>query len=131
VGMPVRAFGEPIADQFGLVARSIVHDDMNVEIVGHIALDRVEEAAELGRTMTRHASADDGSGLHVQCGKQRRRTVPLVVMSAPFGLPRAHRQDRLGSVERLNLRPKRDPAGRDTGRRYRAPSRRTGGRSKA
>jgi hypothetical protein len=63
-----------------------------------------KEAAVLGRTMTRHASADDGSGLHVECGKQRCRAVPLVVMGAPFGLPRAHRQDRLGSVEHLGLR---------------------------
>ena len=36
VHMPAEPFGEPVADQFGLMARRIVHDDVNVEIGGHM-----------------------------------------------------------------------------------------------
>jgi hypothetical protein len=65
---------------------------------------RVEKAAELGRTMTRHAPAVDRAGLHVQRGEQRSRAVALVVMGAPLSLSRTHRQQRLAAVERLDLR---------------------------
>jgi len=40
VHMPAEPFGEPVADQFGLMARGIVHDDVNVEIGGHMLFDR-------------------------------------------------------------------------------------------
>ena len=73
------------------MARRVVHHDMDVEIIGHIALDGVEKAAELGRTMTRHAPADDRAALYVQRGEQRSRAVALVVMGAPLGLSRTHR----------------------------------------
>src|SRR6266850_2423715 len=43
--MPAKPFGEPVADQFGLMARGIVHDDVNVEIGGDMLFDGVEEAA--------------------------------------------------------------------------------------
>src|SRR6266850_4099852 len=38
-----------VADQFGLMARGIVHDDVNVEIGGDMLFDGVEEAAEFLR----------------------------------------------------------------------------------
>src|SRR5437660_10672259 len=85
--MPAEPFGEPVADQFGLMARGIVHDDVNVEISGHMLFDGVEEAAEFLRPVARHAFADDGSGLYVEGGKQRGRPVPLVVMGVPFDCP--------------------------------------------
>ena len=47
VPVPVRALGEPVADQLGLVARRVVHDDMDVEVVGHVSFHGVEEGAEL------------------------------------------------------------------------------------
>src|SRR5712671_5694321 len=104
VHMPAEPFGEPVADQFGLMARGIVHDDVNVEIGGHMLFDGVEEAAEFLRPVARHAFADDGSGLYVEGGKQRGRPVPLVVMGVPFGLPGSHREQRLGAIQRLDLR---------------------------
>ena len=69
--MPAEPFGEPVADQFGLMARGIVHDDVNIEIGGDMLFDGVEEAAEFLRPVARHAFADDGSGLHVEGGKER------------------------------------------------------------
>src|SRR5882757_11233519 len=54
--------------------------------------------------VARHAFADDGSGLYVEGGKQRGRPVPLVVMGVPFDLPGSHREQRLGAIQRLDLR---------------------------
>ena len=39
VGVPAGPLGEPVADQLGLVARGIVHDDVDVEIGRHVVLD--------------------------------------------------------------------------------------------
>jgi len=44
--MPARAFGEPVSDLIGFVGGVIVHDDVDVEIVGHAGLDAVKEGAE-------------------------------------------------------------------------------------
>jgi hypothetical protein len=68
--MPAEPFGEPVADQFGLMARRIVHDDVNVEIGGDMLFNGVKEAAEFPRPVARHAFADDGSGR----GRQRARS---------------------------------------------------------
>ena len=103
VGMPAGPFGEPLADRLGLVARRIVHHDVDVEIGGDILLDHVEEAAEIGGTVAWHAFADDRADLDVECGERGCRAVPLVVVDAALGLPGPHRQDRLGAVERLDL----------------------------
>jgi hypothetical protein len=86
VGMPVRTFGKPVADQLGLVARRVVHDDVDVEIAGQVSLDGIEKATELGGTMARHAPTDDRAGLNVQRGEQRGRAVSFVVVRTPFGL---------------------------------------------
>src|SRR6266571_153470 len=64
--MPARTFGEPIADQLGLVARGVVHDNVDVEISRHILFDLVEELAELARAMARHAFCDDLADLEVE-----------------------------------------------------------------
>jgi len=66
--------------------------------------DGVEEAAGFLRPVARHAFADDGSGLHVEGGKERGRPVPLIVTGEPFGLPWSHREQRLGAMQRLDLR---------------------------
>ena len=101
--VPARALGEPVADQLGLVGAVVVHDEMNVEIGRHVALDLVEELAELARAMAREALADDLAGRHVERGEQRGRAVALVVVGAPLGLAGPHRQQRLGAVQRLDL----------------------------
>ena len=82
------------------MARRIVHHDVHVEFGWNVLLDCVEEAAELGRTMTRHALADDRACSDVERGKQRRRAMPLVVVGVTLGLPRPQR---LRAVKRLHL----------------------------
>ena len=103
MGVPARTLGEPTADQFGLVARRVVHDDVHVEIGGHAALDFVEELAELLGAVARHAFADDRSRFHIERSEQRRRAVAFVVVGAPLDLTRPQWQQRLGAVQRLDL----------------------------
>src|SRR5690606_31264848 len=70
-----------------------------------------EQRAELRRPVRRHALADGGAGLHGGLGRdrrdeareERRRSVTLVVVRAPLDLSRAHRQQRLRTIERLDL----------------------------
>src|SRR6266700_4236088 len=99
----LRARSVSSANKLGLVRAVVVHDDMNVEIGGHVALDLVKELAELRRAVPRHAFSDNGSGLYVECREQRCRSVPLVVVRAPLDLTGLHRQQRLRAVERLHL----------------------------
>src|SRR6266498_915270 len=89
--MPARTFGKPIADQLGLVARGVVHDNVDVEISRHILFDLVEELAELARAMARHAFCDDLADLDVERCEERRGAVALVVMRASLDLAGAHR----------------------------------------
>jgi hypothetical protein len=103
VDVPARTLGEPTADQFGLVARRVAHDDVHVEISGHVALDFVEELAELLGAVARHAFADDRSRFHIERGEQRRRAVAFVVVGAPLDLTRPQWPQRLGAVQRLDL----------------------------
>ena len=53
--------------------------------------------------MAGEAAADDLAGRGVESGEQRQGAVAFVVVAAPFGLTGAHRQQRLGPVEGLDL----------------------------
>ena len=63
---PARPLGEPIPDELGLVGSGVVEDEINIEAVGNIGLDGVEELAELLRPVAAEAAADDFADLHVQ-----------------------------------------------------------------
>src|SRR3954463_14949035 len=101
--MPARPLCKPRADELGLMARSIVHDDMDVEIGQNVPLNLIEELAEFPRSVARHAFSNDRSSLHVESGEQGGDAMTLIVMGSPLGLARAHRQQRLRAVKRLNL----------------------------
>src|SRR4051812_37229373 len=61
--------------------------------------------------MARHALADHRAGLHLrlrrhrgdEAREQRRGAMALVIVRAPFDLPRTHRQQRLRAIEGLDL----------------------------
>jgi hypothetical protein len=61
---------------------------MHIEIGGRIALDLVEELAEVAGAVASHAFADDSSGFHVESGKERGGSVSLVVACAQLRVPR-------------------------------------------
>src|SRR5215475_614535 len=76
---------------------------MYVEIDRHVALDLIEKPAELRCAVAAHAFTHDGSGLDVESGKERGRSVPRVVVCPALSLSGAHWQQRLCAVERLHL----------------------------
>src|SRR5207245_5468707 len=102
-GRASAAFGQPIADQRRLVGGVIVPDEMDLETLGDIGLDLIEELAKLGRPMTAIALSNHMSGGDVEGGKERSCAVPLVVMAAPGNLAGPHRQHGLATIQRLDL----------------------------
>ena len=73
-----RTLRQPTPNRRRLVSRVVVHHEMDVEMLGDLLVDRVQELLELDRSMTSMAFADDLSGRNVECRKQRRRSVANV-----------------------------------------------------
>jgi hypothetical protein len=73
-------------------------------VLGHGGINGIEELSELDRPMAPMKLTDHLAGGDVERGEQRRRAVPLVVMRPALDLAGPHRQERLGPVQRLNLR---------------------------
>ena len=96
--------GEPLLDLILLVRGVVIEDHMDRLVLGHFALDPIEEADELLATMALHVLPDDDAVEHIEGGKQRGRAVALVVMGQGAGAPLLHRQTWLGAVECLYLR---------------------------
>jgi hypothetical protein len=71
VWVPARPFGDPVADRFGLVARRVVQNEANVGVSGHIRSTVSRNRRNSCARCRDKASGDNGSGLHVQRGKQR------------------------------------------------------------
>lgn len=88
VNMPSCPTCEPISDCRRLVSGVIVHDDMNVHVLGNIGFDLSEELFKFLGAMAVIALADDLAGRGVEGGEQRRRSVPCIVMGAPLGRSR-------------------------------------------
>ena len=76
---------------------------MDLQTLGDLAVDGVEELQELGVAVPRQALADHRAGQHVQGGEQRRGAVALVVMGHRARPSGHHRQRRLGAVQGLDL----------------------------
>jgi len=88
--METGLFRQPVLNQLRLVGSVVVHDEVNVQFVGHVLLDGVEEAAELFGAMALLVLAYDLASLGVQRGKQAGRAVPRIVVGAALDLPRSH-----------------------------------------
>ena len=72
-------------------------------IAGNVGFDDVQEGAELARPMAGEAFADDPAGGGIERREQTEGSVPGVVMRAPLDLARAHGQQGLRSIKRLDL----------------------------
>ena len=68
VDVPARPLDQPIADQGRLVGGVVVPDEMDLETLGDIGLDLIEELAELDRPMTGVALSDHVAGGDVEGG---------------------------------------------------------------
>ena len=94
---------EPVLHLFGLVRAVVVHDQMHVQVVGHVAVYLPEKADELFASMPAFDPADHPAGCHVQGGEQIRRAVSLIVMGPRFGQAEIHGQGWPGAVQGLDL----------------------------
>ena len=77
---------------------------MDVQLARNGCFNLNEELLELYRSMSRVALSEDFAGCGVERSKQVSRSMANVVVGLSFGLAQTHRQDRLSTLKRLNLR---------------------------
>ena len=82
-------FAKPGVDLGVLVGAVVIDDQVQVELVGELAVERAQELQELLVAVARQALADDAAVERVQRGEQRGGAVALVVVghragAAPF-----------------------------------------------
>ena|SRR5215471_7651221 len=95
---------EPAMNQRSFVCSVVIQDEMDIQVCRNSSLDSIEELAELLCTMPSVDLSDNTSGFHVQSCKQGCRSVSSVVVASAFDLTGPHRKNRLGTVQRLDLR---------------------------
>jgi hypothetical protein len=69
VDVEARPLGEPFPDHGRLVGAVVVGDQVNLQVRGHLGLDRIQKLAKLLRAMAAVQLADDAVGLQFQCGE--------------------------------------------------------------
>jgi hypothetical protein len=77
--MPTAALGKPGADEFGLMARRIVHNDVDVETGRRVPLDFIKELVEFPRALARHARSDDRSRFHIESSDYPRFGIRVLI----------------------------------------------------
>ena len=112
------------------VGAVIVHDQMQVQPSGRLAIYLFEETDKLLMSMAWHAVTDNLAVEHTEGGEQGGRAIALVIVGHGAATTFLHWQARLGSVERLDLTllvhtqaPAICPEDSDTGPRHRGASR--------
>src|SRR6185295_18862051 len=103
VHMESWTLGEPAADQCRLMRAVIVQNQVHFKFRRDRLLDSIQELPEFGTTMPTVQFADDLTGFDVERCEQRSRAMARIVVSATFRLSGPHREQRLGTVESLNL----------------------------
>lgn len=89
---------------FGSVVRSIiVHHEMQGRLARKLSVQPTQELEKLLVPVSFETLPHDAAFKNVECGKQRGRSVPLVVVRHRPAPPLLHQQARLGPVQRLNL----------------------------
>src|SRR5713226_1629315 len=85
------------------VGAIIVRDQMQIEFNRRFAVNFLKETDKLLMPMTRHTVTDNLTIEHAEGGKQRGRTVALIIVSHRPATALLHGQTRLGSIESLDL----------------------------
>src|SRR6266498_6076190 len=98
-----RVFSQPRPDDRMFVRAVVVTDQMDLP-APVLSVEDLQEGQELLVRVPAEASFGDRAGGHLQSSEQTRGAVPDVVMRHSGWKARTDRQDRLGPVQRLNLR---------------------------
>ena len=105
--MKPRALEQPASDQDGLMRPVLIEDQVDREVARHVGLSGLKELAKLNGPVPSMRLPDDS--LRIQRRKLRGGAMTSVVMAAPLGLPRLQVQQRLASIQCLDLRLLIDP----------------------
>ena len=81
----------------------IVQDKVNIKLASNLSLNLTQKAQKFLASMTRFSGSNDPTGCHIQSGKERSGTVPIVVMAPTLGATRSHWQHGLTALEGLDL----------------------------
>src|SRR6267154_3717510 len=94
-----RAPGQPCPDLGSVVGGVVVAHQVHVKVRGYGLVDRGQELLEFDGAVAAVQFADDRAVGDVEGGEQAGDAVPQVVVGAPLGHARHHRQHRLGPVQ--------------------------------
>src|SRR3546814_4819214 len=86
-----------------LVGGVVVDDQMQVLVLGGLAVDGLEEPQPLLMSVELIGHRQYLAGKHVQCGKQGGHAIALVIVGHRLVASAFERKARLGAVECLNL----------------------------
>ena len=95
--------GQPGADLLVLMRGIVVDDQVDVEIGRHVVIDLFQEREELLVAVAGLAPSQNRSVGHVQGGEEGRGAVTDVIVGDALHIAQAHRQDRLGPIQGLDL----------------------------
>src|ERR1700692_2352901 len=98
-----RVLGKPCLYLGVLMGCIVVSDQMQLLVLGRVAVDLAQEAQPLLVTMFCLALTNDTPIERVHRGKQRRPTMALVIVRHRLSATSLERQARLGPVKRLDL----------------------------
>src|SRR6218665_1475137 len=90
---------EERVNELGLGFREVGDDDVNFLAARLMRHDGGEEGDELGRGMPRAGLAQHFTGLGIEGGVQRERSMPEVLKAMTLGTPRRERQHRVFAIE--------------------------------
>src|SRR4051794_9916526 len=70
------------------VSAVVVHYEVNVQLRGHLSLNYIQEFPKLTRPVPAMELGNDPAGFQLERGKQRSRSMPLVIVRAALYLSR-------------------------------------------
>jgi hypothetical protein len=86
-----------------LMGAIVIDHQMDGEIRRDMGVDVFEKIEILLMAMAFFAVVEDFSGSDVESGKERGRAVADIVVGHAFDIAQAHRENGLGTIQRLNL----------------------------
>ncbi len=95
--------GEPSFHLRMFMGGVVVNDEVNVKIIGDILINMLDKTQIFLVTMPMFALGDHLSIGDVKCSEERCGTMAYIVMGHAFDVAKAHRKQRLGAVQGLNL----------------------------